>query len=58
MFKIILYLIVMIAAIPLALFIGKTTVNFDTMSFHIERPITAMMFYATVLAALIEDTNE
>ena len=57
MFKIILKIIVVIAAIPLALFIGKTTVNLDTMSFHVERPITALLFYATVLAALIEDSN-
>lgn len=54
LFNIILKIVVLFAAIPLALFIGKTTVNMDTWDISVEKPITAILFYATVIAALIE----
>lgn len=45
-------IIIMIVMIPVALFIGKTTQN----GWHIvvERPVTALLFYATMIAGLLD----
>jgi hypothetical protein len=50
--KLIIIIVIAIIAIPIAFFIGKTKVN----GWHIEveRPVTALLFYATILAALID----
>lgn len=41
-----------IMAIPIALFIGKTKI--DGWNIEIERPVTAIFFYITVICALLE----
>ncbi len=50
--KLIVIVIIAILAIPLALFIGKTKV--DGWHIQVERPVTALLFYATILSGLLD----
>lgn len=45
-------IIIMLIAIPFALFIGKTTM--DGWHIHVDRPVTALSFYATIMAGLLD----
>lgn len=55
MTKIITIAIIAILGIPVALFIGKTSIK--DWHIEVERPITALLFYATLLSALIEENK-
>ncbi len=46
---------ILILIIGLSFFIGKSEINLDTMEFKIERPVTALLFFTTVIALIIEE---
>lgn len=56
MTKIAISMIVTVLAIPVALFIGRTTIV--DWSIKVEHPVTALLFYCTILSALIEDNKQ
>lgn len=53
--QILILLLLLLILVSAALFVGKTSLNLDTMKFKIERPLTALLFFATLLAAMIEE---
>ena len=50
--KTLVFVIVAIIAIPIALFIGKT--KMDGWYIEVERPLTATLFYCTIIAGMLE----
>jgi len=50
--KLIITIAVAILAIPIAFFIGKT--NITDGGIEVERPLTAVFFYLTILASLFD----
>lgn len=50
--------VIAIACIPIAFFIGDTSISFRPFSVKVKNPLTALMFYATVIAALIEAVKD
>ncbi len=51
--EIIVWTVIMLIAIPIALFIGKTTLNFAPFYFNVERPLTAIAFLITIVLGIL-----
>lgn len=49
--KIVIYSIVWLGIILIALYIGKTNINLEEHKFVMERPLTAVFFLLTMIAA-------
>lgn len=53
--KTLLFLFIVLSAAAAGLYIAKASLNLDTMTFKVERPVTGLLTFCAIIAAMIED---
>ena len=51
----IVLVVFLLITVLFCLFVAKSTLNLDTMKFTVERPLTGMLLFCTIIAAMIEE---